>query len=174
MESSLKFSPIYYAPECGLEPTFADSGASLWLPILDEAGTFVGSSLRAELSVHQVSSPSVYLTTGLYGYDPADWGTIKQTISISDYMFAINTGKPVSTGKPVNLEVIHGSVVRHILPFTSGTYGRPCGDQSREQYQWINGKLLFNLVFTETPGEPSSAQRKAEILDSIFSSLKLD
>ena len=56
------------------------------------------------------------------------------------------------------------------MPFS---VGRPCDDQSREQYQWVKGNLLFNLIFTEAKTQPSSIQQKTELMNSILSSLKV-
>lgn len=165
LESTLKTSPIYYAQECGLQPTFADNIIPIWST--NASGDI---SLNANLTVHKIdTTPSVYLTSSLYGYDPADWGKIKQKVSIQNYVNSINTGASIS-GRKVVSENIQGYAVRHILPFS---VGRPCDDQSREQYQWVKGNLLFNLIFTESKTQPSSVQQKTELINSIFSSLKV-
>ena len=165
LETTLKTSPIYHAQECGLQPTFADSVIPFWAT--NASGTV---SLNASLTVHNVAlAQTVYLTSSLYGYDPADWDKIKQKISMDEYIKTISSDSPIS-GRKVSLENIQGYTVKHIAPFSAG---RPCDGQNREQYQWVKGNLLFNLIFTESKNEPSSTQQKTDLLNSIFSSLKV-
>ncbi|MSR71598.1 MAG: hypothetical protein EXS50_02965 [Candidatus Taylorbacteria bacterium] len=166
METDLKTSPIYYVQECGLQPSLADSVVPFWSS--SSAGSGV-VTLNANLTVHKVDLSSVYLTSSLYGYDPADWGKIKQTFSVTDYINDIKAGIEIS-GRKVSLENIQGYSVRHIMPFS---VGRPCDDRNSEQYQWVKGNLLFNLIFTESKTEHASVQQKTELVNSIFSSLKL-
>lgn len=159
MEDDLKTSPIYYAEECGLKPTFADNEELLY-----------GADLDARLTAHKIDSPAVYLTSALYGYDPADWNKIKQKISIQDYVNDMKSGASIA-GRKVSLENIQGYNVRHIAPFN---LGRPCDAQYKEQYQWVVGNLLFNLIFTDDTLEPASSNiPKSGLINSIFSSLKV-
>lgn len=165
LESTLKTSPIYYARECGIQPTFADNRIPFWST--NASGTV---SLSADVTVHKIDvNAPVYLTSSLYGYDPADWDKIKEKVSIQDYVNSVNAGASIS-GRKVISEKIQGYTVRHIMPFS---IGRPCDDQSREQYQWVKGNLLFNLIFTESKSQPSSIQQKTELINSILSSLKV-
>lgn len=166
MEKDLKVSPVYHAEECGLQPTFADDSINFW------ASTQTGSIiLNANITVHQIDPQTLYLTSALYGYDPLDWGKIKQKISIQDYINKIKNSSPI-TGRSVNLEDIQGNQVRHIEPFSAG---RPCDEQYREQYQWVKGNLLFNLMFTGSKyGLAPSNTLKTKLINSIFSSLKLE
>jgi hypothetical protein len=167
LEGVLGMSPIYYAQECGLQPTFADSEISY------ASSTYSNSvwvTNNIQLDVHKVKDPVVYLSTALYGYDPLDWGKVKQTITMKDYLNNIKVGAPVS-GRDVKLEDIQGHTVRHIMPFTTG---RPCDTQNREQYQWVTGNLLFSLNFAESKEQPFPVQEKTELINSIFSSLKVN
>jgi len=166
METDLKTSPIYYTQECGLQPSLADSSVPIWAP--NQNGSDL-DPLNATLTVHQVGTSLAYLTSALYGYNPADWGKIKLKFSVPDYIKAIKAGASIS-GREVSLENIQGYTVRHIMPFS---VGRPCDEQNREQYQWVMGNLLFNLIFTESKTEPVSIQQKTELINSIFSSLVL-
>lgn len=161
METELGVSPVYHAQECGLQPTFADSGVSIWSS---------NQSLNANLTVHRIGPSTLYLTSALYGYDPADWGKVKQQVSIQDYVNSIKSGAQIS-GRKVTQENIQGYAVRHIAPFSAG---RPCDTQYREQYQWIAGSLLFNLIFTNASSEPAlSDPLKAKLINSVFSSLQV-
>jgi len=166
MEADLKVSPVYHAQECGLQPTFADNAVPFW-----SSNTTNGSvNLNANLTVHKIGTSPLYLTSALYGYDPADWGKIKQTIAIQDYINSINNGTSIS-GRKVTRQTIQSFTVRHIAPFS---IGKPCDTQYREQYQWVSGNLLFNLIFTDsTYGAATSNALKTKLINSIFSSLKL-
>jgi hypothetical protein len=168
MENDLKTSPIYYAQECGLQPSFADNTVPFWSSMTSADGQS-SVNLSATLTAHKVASQTLYLTSALYGYDPADWGKIKQQVSIQTYLNDVKSGSPV-TGRKVTLENIGGVSVKHIMPFS---IGRPCDDQNREQYQWVKGDLFFNLIFTDSKTQPASTEQKSALINSIFSSLKL-
>jgi hypothetical protein len=165
LEAVLNKSPIYFANECGLQPSFADTRSSFW--ISEASGTV---SLSANLEVHRISkAKTVYLTSALYGYNPSDWGKITETVRIQDYLDAITSGETVAD-RDVALETIHGYQVRHIKPFSSG---RPCDTDNREEYQWVKGDLLFSLFFTESKYNPASNSQKSTFLDSLFSTLEV-
>jgi hypothetical protein len=166
MESDLKVSPLYHADECGLQPTFADGTVYFWAQNSNNSSI----NLNANLTVHQIGPAKLYLTSALYGYDPADWGQVKQTILSQDYTNAISSGASI-TGKQVNQFTIGNLSIRHIAPFVSG---KPCDNQYREQYQWVSGNLMFNLIFTDaTYGAATNNALKTKLINSIFSSLNV-
>ncbi len=168
VEKDQKISPIYYAQECGLQPSFADNTIPFWSNATSPDGQS-SVNLSAEFTAHKITDQTLYLTSSLYGYDPADWGKIKQKVSIQGYLNDVRVGTPI-VGRKVVLENMGGVPVRHIMPFS---IGRPCDDQNREQYQWVRGDLFFNLIFTDSKTQPASIEQKTALINSIFSSLKL-
>lgn len=169
MEADLKVSPVYHAQECGLQPTFADNAVFLWSSNSTNGSINLNAHL-ANLTVHKIGPSPLYLTSALYGYDPADWGNIKQKIVIQDYINSINNGTSIS-GRKVTQQAIQGFAVRHIAPFS---IGKPCDIQYREQYQWVSGNLLFNLIFIDSTYDAATSNAlKTKLINSIFSSLKL-
>lgn len=166
VERVFKTTPVYFSDECGLRPTFADESSSFWIP--NPSGAQL---LNANLKVHTIgTTKTLYLTSTLYGYNPADWGNIIDAVSTSEYVNEVTSGKEIS-GREVVVETIHGYQVRHIKPFS---VGRPCDTQTREQYQWVKKDLLFSLVFIDSKNEPSSLSQKEKFIESFFSTLEVE
>lgn len=157
-EGATGYRPVYFAESCNLEQTFSDYAA-----------TFSRLDTIVRVSAHAIKTQKVYLTSSLYGYDPADWGQIKQTISIPDYVYAITAARPLPQ-KQVEKITVQGISGRHILPYT---VGRPCNERTYEQYQWVVNNHIVNVIIEEPISQPLNAAYKSYLVKRILDSFKI-
>jgi hypothetical protein len=174
MEATLKKTPVYHLEPFGLQQTFSDSGVIFGVGTTTLDGTHnVFNILKADLAVHKIASSTVYVTSSLFGYDPADWGKIKQTVSIQDYANEIGTKTDIPN-RTVVMETISNTLVRHSMPFD---LPRPYENETREQYQWVKDGYIFSLIFSTSLTATSTAEvsefLKHQLLNSVISTLKV-
>ncbi len=134
MEKANGKSPIYYSGACEQEPSLADISFGFYSN---------GNDSSKILTAHFLSSPSVFLTTAPYGYNPDEWGKIIGTLDVTTYAKWVKDGVKIP-GKNVEILNIAGYTVRRI---TYGPQPRPCDNYAlNEQYQWVQDGTLFNMI----------------------------
>jgi len=135
---------VYYKDACEVPYTYSD----LVYRVTD------GDSYLGNLSVSFPNTDVYKLTTGRYGYEPSEWGTVLEQRSVTSEQQAIISGVPFK-GLETKVLTIAGIPVRQTLPFL---LSRPCQDSGyRQIYQWVQAGNLYSL-------ETSSAKTKEEHL----------
>jgi len=151
--------PVYFKEPCGLPYTFSDTGISV---------LGVDSNIWVDINASVYDQDEFKLTTATYGYDPAKWGMVVDTVDAASYIDAINRGLSFSD-LAVERLLINGVAVRHTLPYEPP---RPCDGKLYEQYQWAIDGDIYSVNVNYDPKNIATEDVDRQLFELVTALVK--